>query len=272
MMNTESNLWRNPVVSFVILVYVLSFPLILLLRFVDLPFMPILIYASWTPNIAAFLVLGLILREKGGIRRLISGWGKWRVRFQWYLVAISPLLMAFLIAGVNLVLGGVATGETLQLGTSLLGFLIVSIITGATGEELGWRGFLLPRLQERFTGLSASLIVGVIWAFWHLPLWFLPGYGWDIVPYWAFALATVSSSVIYTFVVNKTDGSMLMASIFHMMTNYGLNLVGTLGLLPSPGETWIIASVLYTLYAIIIVILAGTDLSRLKTDTPPSFS
>jgi membrane protease YdiL (CAAX protease family) len=271
MMKKESILRRYPVVWFVILVYLLGTP-ILLLRFVDLPFTPILIYASWTPNIAAFLVLGLILREKGGIRRLISGWGKWKVGIQWYLVAISPLFIAFLIAGVNMVLGGTPTGITQPAGMSLLMFFFVALLTGATGEELGWRGFLLPRLQERFTGLIASLIVGVIWALWHLPLWLLPGYGWDVVPFWAFGLATLSFSVIYTFLVNKTGGSMLMASIIHLMTNFGLEVVRILGLLPSRGETWIIASVLYTMYAIIIVILAGTDLARLKDATPPAFA
>ena len=269
MLRNESFLRRYPVVSFVILVFVLPSP-ILLLRFVDLPFEPILIYASWTPNIAAFIVLGLILREKGGIRRLISGWGKWRVEIQWYLVAISPLFIAFLIAGVNMALGGTTTGGKQPAGMSLLTYLILALITGATGEELGWRGFLLPRLQERFTGLIASLIVGVIWALWHLPLWLLPGYGWDSVPYWAFALATISFSVIYTFVVNKTDGSLLMASIIHLMTNFGFNVIMVLGLLPMPDATWIIASVLYTLYAIIIVSFAGMDLSRLKIDNPQS--
>jgi membrane protease YdiL (CAAX protease family) len=262
---------RYPVVSFVVLVFVLPLP-ILLLRFVDLPFEPILIYASWTPNIAAFIVLGLILREKSGIKRLISGWGKWRVGIQWYLVAISPLFIAFLIAGVNGVLGGTTTGGTQPAFISLLASLTIALVTGATGEELGWRGFLLPRLQERFTGLIASLIVGLIWALWHMPLWLLPGYGWDSVPYWAFALTTISSSVIYTFVVNKTDGSMLVASMIHLMTNFGFNVISFLGLLPMPDATWIIASVLYTVYAIIIVILAGTDLARLKDATTRSFA
>jgi membrane protease YdiL (CAAX protease family) len=270
-MRNESFLRRNPVVPFIFLAYILPLPM-LLLRFVDLPFEPILIYASWTPNIAAFIVLGLILREKGGIRRLISGWGKWKVGIQWYLVAISPLFIAFLIAGVNMVLGGTTTGGTQPVVMSLLASLIIALVTGATGEELGWRGFLLPRLQERFTGLIASLVVGLIWALWHLPLWLLPGYGWDSVPYWAFALSTISSSVIYTLVVNKTGGSILMASIIHLMTNFGFNVLGILGLLPMPDATWIIASVLYTIYAIITVILAGTDLGRLKDDTHQSFA
>ena len=135
----RSLLSRHPVASFVVLAYVLPLP-IMLLRFVDLPFEPVLIYASWTPNIAAFLVLGCILREKGGIRRLVSGWGKWRVGVVWYLVALSPLVIAFLAAGAFIVLGRTPTDPERPIGLPLLMSFVISVITGATGEELGWRG------------------------------------------------------------------------------------------------------------------------------------
>jgi len=105
MMNNQGFLRRHPLILFVILVYVLPLP-ILLLRFMDLPFEPLIIYASWTPNIAAFLVLRFILKERGGINKLISGWGKWRVGFVWYVAAISPLFVSFLVVAIFLVLAG----------------------------------------------------------------------------------------------------------------------------------------------------------------------
>ena len=136
-------------------------------------------------------------------------------------------------------------------------------ITGATGEELGWRGFLLPRLQQRFNALISSLIVGVIWAIWHLPLWSLPGYGWDAIPYWAFALGAISTSVIFTWILNNTGGSLVMASIIHLMMNFGMSVVGILGLIPSPGDGWMIASILFAIYAVMVVMIAGPSrLSR----------
>ena len=263
-MEKESFLRRYPVIPFMVLVYVLPLPTILL-RFLDLPFMPVIMYASWTPNIASFLVLGFILRERGGIKRLVSGWGKWRVGALWYLIALSPLFIAFLTAGSFIILGGTPVYPERPVGFPLLMSFIISVITGAAGEELGWRGFLLPRLQKRFNALISSLIVGVVWALWHLPLWLLPGYGWDIIPYWAFASVAISSSILFTFVLNNTGGSLLMASIIHLMINFGMSVVGILGLLPSPREGWIIASILFALYAILITVISGpTKLSRLK--------
>ena len=253
---------RYPIIAYIILVVILPLP-ILSLRYFDLPFEPILIYASWTPNIAAFLVLGVILREKGGIRNLVSGWGKWRVGMRWYLAALSPLFIALLAAGVFIVLGGSPIAPEQPIGSPLLMSLFVSLITGATGEELGWRGFLLPRLQQRFNALISSLIVGVIWAIWHLPLWFIPGYGWDVIPYWAFALGAISTSVIFTWVLNNTVGSLVMASIIHLMMNFGMSVVGILGLIPSPRDGWMIASILFAIYAVMIVMIAGPSrLSR----------
>lgn len=245
-----------PIVAFVLLVFVLPSP-ILLLRFLSLPFEPILIYASWTPNIAAFIVVRLILREEGGIRRLLGGWRKWRAKPAWYLAALSPFFVAFLAAGTYLVLGGTPDPPEQSLGVPLFTSFVLSLITGATGEELGWRGFLLPRLQRRCNALISSLIVGVIWALWHVPLWLLPGYGWESIPYWAFALGAVSSSVIFTWVVNNTGGSMVMASLVHLTMNYGMSVVGMVGLLPSPGDGWTIASIIFALYAIVVTLVAG---------------
>jgi membrane protease YdiL (CAAX protease family) len=256
---------RNPIIPFIILVFILPLP-ILLLGFVDIPLEPILIYASWTPNIAAFLVLGLILREKGGIKRLISGWGKWRVGVKWYLISLSPLFISFLGAGVYILLGGKPSSPVQPLGSTLLMIFLLSVITGAMGEELGWRGFLLPRLQERFNALNSSLIVGVIWALWHLPLWTLEGQMWETAPYWAFALGAISSSVLFTFVLNNTGGSLLMASLIHLAMNFGLNIVGILGWIPTPSEAWLITSILYTLFAIIIIVVSGP--ARLSRSEP----
>jgi membrane protease YdiL (CAAX protease family) len=261
-MNKDSFLSRNPILPFVILVYVLPLP-ILLLRFVDLPFEPLIIYASWTPNIAAFIVIKLILQEKRGISKLVGGWGKWRVGFQWYAAAISPLFISFIAVVVFLAFGGKPLKPDQPIIVPLVLSLILSTITGAMGEELGWRGFLLPRIQQRYNSLLSGLIVGLIWALWHLPLWLLPGYGWDAVPYWSFALGAISCSVLMTWILNNTDGSLLMASIMHLMMNYGFGVVGILGLIPVPRDYWIIASILFVIYAVLVVLINGPkNLSR----------
>ncbi len=270
-MNNGGFLKRNPIVSFIILVYVLPLP-ILLLRFLDLPFEPLLIYASWTPNIAAFIVIGLILQEKGGIRRLLRGWGKWRVGLRWYVAAISPLFISFLAVAIFLMSGGESTYPVQPVIAPLVISLVLSTITGAMGEELGWRGFLLPRFQRQLDSFLSSLIVGVIWALWHLPLWLLPGLGWDATPYWAFALAAISTSVLMTWVLNNTGGSLLMVSIVHLTMNYGSGVVGILGLIPAPRDYWIIASILLAVYAVIVVLIAGPRYLSRRTSTKQEFS
>jgi membrane protease YdiL (CAAX protease family) len=232
-----------------------------------IPFEPLLVIASWMPNLAAFIVLGLILREDGGVRKLLAGWGKWNVGLGWYLAALSPFMVASLAVGVYLLLGGnTAAPEQPVTAPIIIGAFVISLITGATGEELGWRGFLLPRLQVRFIALVASLIVGVVWGFWHLPLWFIPGQLWGTLPFWAFALAAISTSIIYTWVVNNTARSMVMASLIHLSTNFGMNIVFILGLTP-PHEYIVISSIIYTVYAIAVTIVAGPSKLSRKLDS-----
>jgi membrane protease YdiL (CAAX protease family) len=256
-MSRKGFLKRHPEVLFVLLSYVFVVAAVVLVRSVDLPWMPLLVLGSWTPTLAAWIVLGPVLRERRGLQRLLAGWGKWRVGLRWYLIALSPLFLVPLAARAYLVAGGRASEPVQSAGPALLMSAATSLITGAMGEEPGWRGFLLPRLQERFNALTSSLIVGGVWALWHLPLWFLPGGLWDAVPYWAFSLAAIASSVLFTFVHNNTGGSLLMATVIHFAFNFGVNAAGILGWLPPPSVGWPLISLVYSVYAVVIVIAAG---------------
>lgn len=123
------------------------------------PFEPFLVIGSWVPNIAAFLVITFVLKRKGGIRQLLKGWLKIKVPVLWYLVAITPVGLAVLSMFIYKLLYGVnPVSEIVFDPISMLALLVISTITGATGEELGWRGFALPRLQTRMSALNASLI------------------------------------------------------------------------------------------------------------------
>ena len=262
-MSKSSFLKKYPIVPFVILAYLATWIILPLAMTTGIPFEPLLIIGSWMPNIAAFIVLGLILREQRGIRRLLAGWGRWNVGLGWYLAALSPFVVAFLAVGVYLILGGTTTTPEQPVTVpSIVGAFVIALITGATGEELGWRGFLLPRLQARSTALLASLIVGVVWGLWHLPLWFISGQLWQTLPFWSFALGSIATSIIYTWIVNNTGGSMVMASLIHLSTNLGMNIVFILGLTP-PQEYIVISSIMYTVYAIVVTLAAGpSKLSR----------
>jgi membrane protease YdiL (CAAX protease family) len=252
---------KYPVLTFLILVFLLASP-ILATSIMNIPFELLVIYASWTPNIAAFIVLGLVLREKGGITRLISGWGKWRTGVKWYLAALSPVLIAGVGFAIYLIMGGDYSPPDQPFAGQILPIILFSLITGATGEELGWRGFLLPRLQTRYNALVATILVGIVWALWHLPLWFIPGSVWqESIPYWAFALAIISSSFLYTWVVNSTGGSMVMASLIHFILNFVNNVFGVLGLIPIR-ELYILSAILYTIYAAIIILVTRPSMGK----------
>ncbi|HEY8599061.1 MAG TPA: CPBP family intramembrane glutamic endopeptidase, partial [Thermomicrobiales bacterium] len=88
-------------------------------------------------------------------------------------------------------------------------------------EETAWRGFALPRLQARFNALSASLILGLIWALWHLPLFFLANTGQSKMPFPGFVLDVVAVTIVMTWVYNHTRGSVLLAALFHAAFNAG---------------------------------------------------
>lgn len=98
-------------------------------------------------------------------------------------------------------------------------FLFMFFASGALGEEFGWRGFALDRLQAKSTALVSGLVLGLVWSLWHLPLHFIPGTTQSAIPIWQFWAITTVGSVFYTWVHNNTGGSVLAAMLFHAMSN-----------------------------------------------------
>jgi hypothetical protein len=167
-------------------------------------------------SIAAIAVSALIdgRREVGALLRRVA---VWRVGFRWYLIALlGPVALLAAAASVNVWAGAQIAPEGplvdwLELGR-LFGFQVVGVIAGAW-EELGWRGFALPRLLKRTSPLTASLGLGVLWAVWHLPL-FMSGE----LP-WADAASLVVLSILFTAVFVRTKQSVLIAFLMHAALN-----------------------------------------------------
>lgn len=129
------------------------------------------ILAANVPSALAIVLTVMVLGRRS-LRKLLGRLLIWRVDPLWYLVVLGPAALAGGMVALNALLGGPAMG----LGMPLLGaaaFLAFSVFPGsALGEEIGWRGYALPRLQTGRSALGASLILGVIWGFYHLPLYF----------------------------------------------------------------------------------------------------
>jgi uncharacterized protein len=154
------------------------------------------------------------------------------VGWRWWLVILFFFpAVALLSAGVSY-LAGISPqpfdfSEALHLLANpiqLLTFALFVLIIGPLPEEIGWRGFLLDRLQLRWNALTASLVLAVVWASWHIPLFFLPGYyeAFGSAPPTLFNLfiGIVSVVLLYTWVYNNTHRSILGVIVFHFMQNF----------------------------------------------------
>jgi membrane protease YdiL (CAAX protease family) len=150
---------------------------------------------------------------------------KWRVSIKWWLTALFiPLVLYALMSIIHMLLGGELNWNEASLMALPGGFLSV-FLWGGGNEELGWRGFALPRLQEQHNPLVSSLIIGVVWTLWHAP----PGIielGWlDWVKDLPFYMISVTGiSIVATWLYNNTDGSVLLTMVFHASVNASQSL------------------------------------------------
>jgi uncharacterized protein len=257
---------RRPLLSFFGLTFLIS-PLlflgpILLIAWGGPGWLELLggILVAWAPTFAALIVSG-VSGGRGAVGRLLAGFLRWRVNWRWYLLAIlGPVLFIYLAAG----LYGLLVERPFPLLThftlaAFLTMLVNHLIRGPLGEEAGWRGFALPRLQARFGPLKASLILGLIWSVWHFPYWFLlvqdvfPGApGRMALLFISLAVVVVPLSIIMTWLFNHSGGSLLLATLFHLFWNVANELVN----LPWDVQFALLAG-LYLLAAIVLIAAGG---------------
>jgi uncharacterized protein len=269
---SQRNLWgegvtlmslvkRYPVIAFFVLTYTLSWllesPLVLFRDSVtDTQGLFLVILASNVPSMLAIVLTAMVF-GRGALRNLLGRLLIWRVNPFWYLVVIlGPAALTAGVVALNSLLGGPA----LSLGMPLLGvafFLAFSIFPGsALGEEIGWRGYALPRLQAGRSALSASLIIGPIWGLWHLPLWLTGDPVKTPIFYVPFFFSVIALSVILTWVYNSTGGSLLMVVLLHATYNLPMTLS-----IDDLGSRATVPVLLYfglvVVAAIVVVIVAG---------------
>jgi len=171
-----------------------------------------------TPSLLA-IGLTAVLSGKVGLADLLVKrfWG--HARWPWVAVALGLVpTAAFLAILLASFWGGPAPGlRTTQLLPQLIVIVLISL-----GEEFGWRGYLLPRLQQRYSALTASLVLGLVWGFWHFP-GFLIGVGVPLaMPFYVFLLWVILMTVLMTWVYNHTQ-SILLAIIMHSAANAAFN-------------------------------------------------
>jgi membrane protease YdiL (CAAX protease family) len=202
---------------------------------------PIYFLAIAAPTISA-TILTFAWDGWNGLRSLYARLVRWQFGIQWY---------ALVLIGIP-VFGWIATRftesnplkETSNL-TQFLWLLFYLLITGPLCEELGWRGFALPRLLKRFNPFTASLILGVIWGVWHLPSFFLGGMVQAGMSLPLFLLNALFLSIFVTWVFQHTGGSVLITVLIHYTVNICASIIGvtlpTLGIMLLAGSILVLA-------------------------------
>jgi membrane protease YdiL (CAAX protease family) len=207
------------------------------------------------------------LEGRAGVTRFFRRYAQWRVGILPYLLVLFGFPLIWLIALISQTglapLQGIAVNPATFFTTYLVGLLVFPAII-QWGEEPGWRGFALTRLQQRYSPLLAALVVGAVHGFWHLPNFLMTGGPNAAGPFNAvnFAMSIMVImlvSIIFSWVFNRANQSILIAVLIHSSLNAAQ--AWAIGLVPNlPPAT---AYVLYALFALVAVILIVATRGRL---------
>ncbi len=179
------------------------------------------------PSIAGLIVIAMT-SGKEGMRDVGQRSLRWRVGLRWWAVALffTGLILLFSIAINTIFLGGDIPSFAFfrQEWYLIPTVFLITMIGGPLGEEFGWRGFALPNLQRKWGPMIASIIIGTVWALWHLPLFFQPDtihaqIGIKFLP--VYIIGEIVLATIMTWVYNNTGGSLLVGGIIlHNADNF----------------------------------------------------
>lgn len=197
-----------------------------------IPALPgLVVIGTFGPLVAAVVVTA---RESGraGLRSLLGRVLRWRVAPIWYGVALlGPILLMLVSLALELVAFGgqpPSLGALIRLLPILLIITVYMVIFVALGEEVGWRGYALPALQARYGALISSVILGALWALWHLPAFFNPDTPYSNLPFVLQLAFQIPVAILFTWVFNSSGGSVLVAILLHAVLNASTRLWNTL--------------------------------------------
>lgn len=233
---------------------------------------PVFLLGVFAPGIAA---LAFTTHGEGlvGVRRLLARIGRWQVGVRWYVFAVTYFAAIKLTAAL---IHRVVTNEWPRFGTTSLPLILGAILISTwvqAGEELGWRGFALPRLASRLGLGGASMLLGAIWALWHLPLFFLPDSGSTGQSFPVYLLHVMGLSVAMSWLYWRTGGSLLLVMLMHASVN------NTTAIVPAAvaGATtplgfgaslvaWLTVGVTWAVAAPLLVQMRGADVREMLNE------
>ena len=202
-------------------------------------------FTQFGPLFATLLII-YITKDKASLAKIHNGMRINLHNYKWILLALA---LPFFVTGVSsVVLSTLFEDKFVSWDGDLTFYAInfIAMMLGSIGEEIGWRGYLQPTLNQRFTPFLSSVLVGCLWGFWHL------NYVTDPVFWLVFIISTIELSIIFTYLLHKSTGSLWTSIIFHTFINFSHRLFlwerfNT--------KTWLIEIIVLAIICIVILIL-----------------
>lgn len=189
-------------------------------------FLGVLPGAYLGPIFSAYIVT-VVADGREGVRRWVRRMTNWRVKWSWYVLAALGVPAAVIAAGSALT-GGDVRMPAVALLVAYLPMLLLQMISTGLAEEPGWRDFALPRMQHRFGPLVGTIILGLLWALWHLPLFMSEWGGWPDVTWLRvgeFIAFCCVFSIVVTWMFNRTGQSLPLIMVLHVSVNNFMSVV-----------------------------------------------
>ncbi|MFS0673678.1 CPBP family intramembrane glutamic endopeptidase [Ornithinibacillus sp. 179-J 7C1 HS] len=253
----KKSVFENPLISFVTLTYIIFFMLFMVIGICIWLGAPewltvtMQIMAAWSSTFAFIILFKRIypeLRLKDFIKQQFTT----RLRFS---VLGTIVAIQVIIVVVTMLLHQLTNTQGFAFSYPGLGLMALAfldnVIRGPLGEELSWRGYALNELQKKYSPLKSALIIGVLWGFWHTPLWLASGYnGVDLVKYSVlFLIGIISFSIIVTFFYNMNP-NLVIPIVIHQLFNFSLVVISG-DLL----EIMVYVMLLYFVVAVLLVVI-----------------
>jgi membrane protease YdiL (CAAX protease family) len=207
------------------------------------------------------------------LKELFSGFIRVKVSWVWYLAAAILLFGPFIAILIMNYFKGVAIFGSGMTASAFFTFFIYNFFSGPASEEMGWRGFALPRMLKKFNAITATMIQGVIWVIWHIPLVLVPDSSQSTTFWPVYITLILVINIILSWLWVNAKGSLFITTLAHFCFNFGSVLVLSL-LNMAPSMTYnIVGAVLGTLYLVLIFVLfkARTFLPRRVNEKADKF-
>jgi membrane protease YdiL (CAAX protease family) len=228
---------------------------------------PLFFIGVFAPSLVA---VALTAHRDGrtGVSALVQGISKLPAGAGWYVFALGYMAAIKLMTAV---VHRVLIGVWPPFGTTpvyiMAGAIVISTLVQA-GEELGWRAYALPRLANRLGLASASVVLGAIWAVWHLPLFLIPGTETFAQPFPVYLAGVTALSVAMAWLYWRTNGSLMLTMMMHAAVNNTKDIVPSATMNPA-GPFVVSASTVAWLTAALLWVCAACFLASMRGATWP---